>query len=69
MLLALIEELGHEYVGLLDGASQKYGNHDPNLLLDTAAAHIALKQDEKDEDEESEDEGWGEDEDADENTT
>ncbi|KAL2819092.1 hypothetical protein BDW59DRAFT_181768 [Aspergillus cavernicola] len=66
MLLALVEEVGHEYKGLLDGAGSN--KSEPTLLLEVASAQIktrpALKdvdwhpEDETDEDEDDEEDSY-----------
>jgi hypothetical protein len=65
--MAFIEELGHEYKGLVMGASHQMGHR--NTLLDVATNQIASRQsrniveeESEDEEEESEDEDEDEDE-------
>ncbi|KAJ9318384.1 hypothetical protein DTO271D3_1046 [Paecilomyces variotii] len=55
MLLAFVEELGHEHSDLLIAASRRRGR--PNILLDAAAAHIADKSESESESESEEDNG------------
>ncbi|KAL1963141.1 hypothetical protein VTN77DRAFT_8684 [Rasamsonia byssochlamydoides] len=55
MLMAFVEELGHDYKDLLQGASCR--SRDRNLLLKAVTKQVTAKKDKREDEDEDEDEG------------